>query len=88
MESRNNSEIISWLDCSDKGKSSLWRYLAGFTLSVFVFFVLAGFGMFPLILFVPDYKESLALSVLTTLMAFIIPFIVIPFIVRLLHQRP
>jgi hypothetical protein len=38
MENSNNNEITSYLDWSDKGKSSLWRYLAGFLLSVFVFF--------------------------------------------------
>ena len=88
MENSKNNEITSYLDWSDKGKSSHWRYVLGFLLSVFVFFVLAGFGMFPLILFVPDYKASLTLSVMATLMAFIIPFIALPLIVKLVHQRP
>jgi len=88
MSTQKNDQIKSYLDWSDQGKPSLWRYLVGSLLVVIVFFVLAGVGMFPLILFVPDYKESLTLSVLATLMAFIIPFIAIPLIVKFLHQRP
>jgi len=83
-----NGEINSYLDWSEKGKSGFWRYALGAFLAITVFFVLAGIGMFPLILSVPDYKESLALSVLATLLSFVIPFIAIPLIVKLVHRRP
>lgn len=88
MAINKNNKITSYLDWSDQGKSSLWRYVLGFLLSIVVFFVLGGLGMFPLILFVPDYQKSLTLNVLAILMAFVIPFIFIPLMVKFLHQRP
>jgi len=88
MTTSNNHKIQSYLDWSNQGKSSWWRYTIGFIVAIFVFFLLGGIGMIPLALAVPNYKESLTLSVLATLLSFVIPFFAIPLIVRFLHQRP
>jgi len=88
MPDERSAEIKSYLDWSDKGKASLWRYLAGTILILFVFFVLSGFGQLPVVLLFPDYKSSLFLSVLALLLSFVMSFFAVPLIVRLLHRRP
>ena len=88
MENENNTEIRSYLDWSSLGKSGILRYLIGFVIVIVTFFVLSGFAVIPLMLLVPDYEESLILSILGQLLAFVVPFIAIPLLVRLLHQRP
>ncbi len=78
----------SYLDWSSEGKASVWRYLIGLALAIFVFFLLSGFGSLPLRIFVPHYEDSLALSVVATLLSFVIAFVTIPLIVRVVHKRP
>jgi membrane protease YdiL (CAAX protease family) len=78
----------SYLDWSDKGEASLWRYCLGSLLVIVVFFLLSGVGMVPLVLLAPEYKKSLSLSVIATLLNFVVAFFAIPLIVRLVHKRP
>jgi membrane protease YdiL (CAAX protease family) len=80
--------LQSYLDWSGKGKASFWRYYLGLFLVIFVFFVLSGVAMTPLILLAPRYQESLILSVVATLVSFVGSFVLIPFVVGLVHQRP
>lgn len=88
MEPEQNTTIQSYLDWSNLGKSSFWRYLIGFVITLVVFFVLSGFGILPLTLIQPNYQESLTLSVIAKLLSFVISFFAIPIVVRILHQRP
>ena len=50
MTTSNNHKIQSYLDWSNQGKSSWWRYTIGFIVAIFVFFLLGGIGMIPLAL--------------------------------------
>jgi membrane protease YdiL (CAAX protease family) len=88
MTDEITTALKSYLDWSDKGKASFWRYLLGFVLVLVVFFVLSGVAIVPFAVLVPDYKESLPLSVVATLLAFVIAFFAIPLIVRLVLKRP
>jgi membrane protease YdiL (CAAX protease family) len=80
--------LQSYLDWSDKGKASFWRYAVGTVLAVFVFFVLSGMVLVPFTLLVPDYAKSPTLSAVAMMLAFVISFLAIPLIVRLGHKRP
>ncbi|NTU72478.1 MAG: CPBP family intramembrane metalloprotease [Coriobacteriia bacterium] len=84
----DNKPVGSYLDWSAEGKASVWRYLFGLTLVIVVFFVLSGFGSLPVRIFVPNYEDSLVMSVVATLMSFVIAFVSIPLVVRLVHKRP
>jgi membrane protease YdiL (CAAX protease family) len=84
----SNNKIQSYLDWAGQGKSSLWRYGLGSMLAIIIFFVISGAGMVPLVVLVPSYQESVALSALALFMSFIISFFAIPLIVKFLHQRP
>jgi membrane protease YdiL (CAAX protease family) len=88
MTTSNTHQIQSYLDWADQGKASIWRYGLGSVLLVIIFFMLSGIGMIPLVVFVPGYKESVALSALALFMSFIISFFAIPLLVKFLHQRP
>jgi membrane protease YdiL (CAAX protease family) len=88
MGDQNDVAIKSYLDWSSLGKASFWRYLAGFVITIVVFFLLSGFGLIPLALIRPDYQESLTLSIVAKLLAFVITFFAIPLMVKILHQRP
>lgn len=88
MESNVTSRITSYLDWSNQGKSSLGRYILGALFGIITIFVLGSVGAAPVSFFAPDYQESLTLSVLADLMTFVIPFFVIPLIVKILHARP
>jgi membrane protease YdiL (CAAX protease family) len=78
----------SYLDWSDKGKACFWRYAVGTVLMVFIFFMLSGMLLIPYTLLVPDYAQSLPLSIIAKLLVFALSFLLIPLIVRLLHKRP
>lgn len=84
---KENVEIKSYLDWSDKGRSGLLFYLIGLVLVLFVF-LFGGVAILPLSLINPDYQKSLPLSVLGTLLAFVLPFFAIPLIVKILLNRP
>ena len=88
MEGERSIDVTSYLDWSDKGRSSLVRYVVGLVICLFVFFGISGLGILPIVLLIPDYRNSLVLSVLAILLAFVIAFFAIPSIVRLVHQRP
>jgi uncharacterized protein len=78
----------SYLDWSNRGEASVWRYCIGTLLMLVVFFVLSGMAVLPLAVLVPHYKDSLTLSVLATLLQFVVAFFAMPLIVRVLHKRP
>lgn len=88
MKETKNKTIRSYLDWSDQGAAGFWRYAIGFVLTLAVFFVISGFGIIPLTILRPDYQSSLILSVVGKLMGFIISFLTIPLLVKLLHKRP
>jgi membrane protease YdiL (CAAX protease family) len=88
MDANRSNDISSYLDWSNRGRASLWRYVVGTILILFVFFFLSGFGQFPILLLVPNYKSSRILSVIATLLVFAIAFFALPPIVRLIHARP
>jgi membrane protease YdiL (CAAX protease family) len=88
MSTAHSTEVESYLDWSDKGKPSFWRYALGFLLSVLVFFFLSGIGLIPLALLAPDYEKSLTLNIVAILLSFVVAFFAIPGIVQLLHRRP
>ena len=84
---KENVEIKSYLDWSDKGRSGFLFYAIGLVLAFF-FFVFGGAAVLPLSFINPDYQKSLPLNVLGTLLAFVLPFFAIPLIVKILHNRP
>ena len=55
---------------------------------IIVFYVLSGMLLVPFTIFAPNYAESLPLSVVSKLLVFLITFLTIPLIVRLVHKRP
>lgn len=81
-------EIRSYLDWADVGRASVGAYVKGLIGVLFVFFVLAGIGVFPVTIIDPQYKDSLMGSDIALLAAFVIPFFGIPFIVGRVHRRP
>jgi hypothetical protein len=88
MEQNQTKEIKSYLDWSNQGKASIWRYLIGTVVLIMVFFVISGFGILPLAILAPDYKQSLILNVVGILLGFVISFFATPLIVKLMHSRP
>lgn len=83
-----DSSVKSYLEWSDKGKSSIWRYILGSILMIIVFFALSGMGAIPVTIIDPNYKDSLIESNLALMLVFVISFVAIPLIVGLLHKRP
>jgi len=88
MHIEKTTDTQSYLDWSDKGQASFWRYGLGAFLALFVFFLISGIGLVPLVMFVPDYDKSLVTSILGKLLSFVMAFFAIPLIVRLIHKRP
>ena len=78
----------NYLDWSDKGKASFWRYAVGTALAVVVFYFFSGMLVVPYTILFPDYQKSLILSTVGLLLTFLITFIAIPTIVRVVHKRP
>lgn len=87
-EKQSSGAVKSYLEWSDKGKSSIFRYLVGTILVLIAFFALAGIGVVPFTLINPDYKNSIIDSNLVLLAAFIIPFFLIPLITKWINKRP
>ena len=88
MMDQHVDEMTSYLDWSDKGKASFWRYLLGFVLAILILFVLGSVVVMPLSAIKPDYAESPSFSLIGTLLSFLVLFVAIPLIVALLHRRP
>lgn len=88
MTSNGNKRATSYLDWSSKGRADLWRYIVGAVLGLSILLVFSSFGSIPFILFKPDYQRSLVLSIIVTLLNFVIAFFAIPLMVQLLHRRP
>jgi membrane protease YdiL (CAAX protease family) len=88
MAGHTSTAVQSYLDWSDKGKASVWRYAVSTVLVMIVFYVLSGMLLVPFTVLVPDYADSLPLSVVSKLLVFLITFLAIPLIVRLVHKRP
>ena len=82
------TEAQSYLDWSDKGKASIWRYAVSAVLVIIVFQVLSAMLLVPFAILVPNYAKSLPLSVVAKLLPFLISFFAIPLIVRVVHKRP
>ena len=78
----------NYLDWSDKGEASFWRYAVGAALSVMVFYLLSGMLIVPYTILFPDYQKSLTLSTVGLILTFVITFIAIPTIVRFVRKRP
>jgi len=88
MTNKNEAEVSTYLDWSTKGRTAIWRYLLGTFLMLLIFLFLSSFAILPLAILAPDYKESLPLSLTGTLLTFVISFLSIPALVKLLHCRP
>ena len=88
MMDQHVDEMTSYLDWSDKGKASFWRYLLGFVLAILALFVLGSLILTTLSAIKPDYAESPSFSLIGTLLSFLVLFVAIPLIVALLHRRP
>ena len=88
MNHTDHSEVSTYLDWAEKGRTAIWRYLLGAILMVLIFFVLSSFAILPLAILAPDYRESLPLSLTGLLLTFVISFLAIPALVKLLHRRP
>lgn len=84
MVDQHVGEMTSYLDWSDKGKASFWRYLLGFVLAILIFFVLGSVVVMPLSAIKPDYAESPSFSLIGTLLSFLVLFVAIPLIVALI----
>ena len=88
MVDNANTGVRSYLEWSNRGKASWWRYLVGFVLVNVVFHVLSGMLLVPFLVLVPNYEKSVPLSLVAKLLAFPITFLAIPMIVKVLHARP
>jgi uncharacterized protein len=87
-QSKNMILMTSYLDWSDKGKSSLWRYAVA-ALIIFIFwFILSGMAILPLTILIPNYADTLIGSVSAKLFQFIIAFLTVPFFVWAILRRP
>ena len=85
----NNSKFQSYLDWSDQGKAGFLRYAIGLVVILVIFFILSGmFGLLPMGLLVPNYKESLIWNTVALLASFVLAFVAIPPLVKLIHGRP
>lgn len=88
MPNDRHSPVSSYLDWADSGSPAIWRYALGLVLMLLIFFVLSSFAILPLAILAPDYQKSLPLNLTGTLLTFVISFLAIPLIVKLLHHRP
>lgn len=88
MADDTNTEAQSYLDWSDKGKASFWRYAVSTVLVIIVFYMLSAMVLVPYTMLLPNYEKSLTLSVVAKLLAFLIIFLAVPLIVRVVHKRP
>ena len=82
MTDQHVDEMTSYLDWSDKGKASFWRYLLGFVLAILIFFVLGSVVVMPLSAIKPDYAKSPSFSLIGTLLSFLVLFVASPLIVN------
>jgi hypothetical protein len=88
MADDTNTAVESYLDWSDKGRASVWRYAVSAVLVIIMLPVLSAMLLVPFTILVPDYAKSLPLRVVAMLLTFVITFLAIPLIVRVVHKRP
>jgi hypothetical protein len=88
MQPEQPAAVSSYLEWSDRGKTSIPQYMIGLLLIVVAFSMLGAIGTFPVTLIDPDYTDSLLESNLVLLLTFVVPFVAIPLVTQLLHSRP
>lgn len=81
-------EIKSYLDWANQGRSNIVLYIVGYVLTTLAFFALPMFFSFPLYKYFGNLEATAVGNLVMIFTPFLVPFLAIPLIVKILHNRP